>query len=110
MTVNTSRGRLQAAADPGPAHRTWAPLAVMLTGTFMIVLDFFIVNVAIPSIQRDLHTGPAGIEWVVTAYGLTYGVGLITGGRLGDRYGLAPDVPDRPGGVHPRLTGLRAGG
>ena len=59
----------------------------MLTGTFMIVLDFFIVNVAIPSIQRDLHTGPAGIEWVVTAYGLTYGVGLITGGRLGDRYG-----------------------
>ena len=59
----------------------------MLTGTFMIVLDFFIVNVAIPSIQRDLHTGPAGIEWVVTAYGLTYGVGLITGGRLGDRFG-----------------------
>ena len=90
MTVNLSRGRTRAAAGPaGPpsAHRTWAPLAVMLTGTFMIVLDFFIVNVAIPSIQRDLHAGPAGIEWVVTAYGLTYGVGLITGGRLGDRYG-----------------------
>lgn len=90
MTANLSRGRARAAAGPaGPAgaHRTWAPLAVMLTGTFMIVLDFFIVNVAIPSIQRDLHAGAAGIEWVVTAYGLTYGVGLITGGRLGDRYG-----------------------
>jgi EmrB/QacA subfamily drug resistance transporter len=60
---------------------------VMLTGTFMIVLDFFIVNVAIPSMQRQLHASAAGIEWVVTAYGLTYGVGLITGGRLGDRYG-----------------------
>jgi EmrB/QacA subfamily drug resistance transporter len=59
----------------------------MLTGTFMIVLDFFIVNVAIPSMQRQLHASAAGVEWVVTAYGLTYGVGLITGGRLGDRYG-----------------------
>ena len=72
---------------PAAPRATWAPLAVMLTGTFMIVLDFFIVNVAIPSMQRDLHAGAAGIEWVVTAYGLTYGVGLITGGRLGDRYG-----------------------
>lgn len=87
MTLNISSGPPRAATGPAPAHRTWAPLAVMLTGTFMIVLDFFIVNVAIPSIQRGLHTGPAGIEWVVTAYGLTYGVGLITGGRLGDRYG-----------------------
>jgi MFS family permease len=90
MTVNLSSGQTRAAAGPtGPAaaRRTWAPLAVMLTGTFMIVLDFFIVNVAIPSIQRDLHAGAAGIEWVITAYGLTYGVGLITGGRLGDRYG-----------------------
>ena len=87
MTLNISSGRPWAATGPAPAHRTWAPLAVMLTGTFMIVLDFFIVNVAIPSIQHGLHAGPAGIEWVVTAYGLTYGVGLITGGRLGDRYG-----------------------
>ncbi|HWF52364.1 MAG TPA: hypothetical protein VG294_17115 [Solirubrobacteraceae bacterium] len=37
--------------------RPWAPLAVLLAGTFMIVLDFFIVNVAIPSMQRDLHAG-----------------------------------------------------
>ena len=37
--------------------------------------------------QRELHASAAGVEWVITAYGLTYGVGLITGGRLGDRYG-----------------------
>jgi EmrB/QacA subfamily drug resistance transporter len=87
MTVNVMRGRRPATGDAGAAQPSWAPLAVMLTGTFMIVLDFFIVNVAIPSMQRQLHASAAGVEWVVTAYGLTYGVGLITGGRLGDRYG-----------------------
>jgi EmrB/QacA subfamily drug resistance transporter len=87
MTVNVMRGRRPATGSAGAATPGWAPLAVMLTGTFMIVLDFFIVNVAIPSMQRQLHASAAGVEWVVTAYGLTYGVGLITGGRLGDRYG-----------------------
>src|SRR6201996_2274947 len=87
MTVNVMRGRRPATGSAGAATPGWAPLAVMLTGTFMIVLDFFIVNVAIPSMQRELHASSAGVEWVITAYGLTYGVGLITGGRLGDRYG-----------------------
>ncbi len=87
MTVNALGGRERAATTTTAGRPGWAPLAVMLTGTFMIVLDFFIVNVAIPSMQRQLHASAAGVEWVVTAYGLTYGVGLITGGRLGDRYG-----------------------
>ena len=87
MTVNALGGRERAASTTTAGQPGWAPLAVMLTGTFMIVLDFFIVNVAIPSMQRQLHASAAGVEWVVTAYGLTYGVGLITGGRLGDRYG-----------------------
>jgi EmrB/QacA subfamily drug resistance transporter len=88
MTLNISSGRSHAAAaGRGTGSGKWVPLVVTLTGTFMIVLDFFIVNVAIPSIQRDLRAGPAGVEWVVSVYGLTYGVGLITGGRLGDRYG-----------------------
>lgn len=65
----------------------WRPLAVMLTGTFLIVLDFFIVNVALPSIQRGLHASPAAMEWVVAGYGLSFAVLLITGGRLGDRLG-----------------------
>jgi EmrB/QacA subfamily drug resistance transporter len=87
MTVNVMRGRRPATGDAGAPKPSWAPLAVMLTGTFMVVLDFFIVSVAIPSMQRQLHASAAGVEWVITAYGLTYGVGLITGGRLGDRYG-----------------------
>jgi MFS family permease len=65
----------------------WAPLLILMTGTFVFVLDFFIVNVALPSIQRDLHAGAATIEWVVAGYGLTTAATLITGSRLGDRYG-----------------------
>ena len=64
MTLNISSGPARAATDPAPAHQTWAPLAVMLTGTFMIVLDFFIVNVAIPSIQHGLHAArPESSGW-----------------------------------------------
>lgn len=66
---------------------TWAPLAVILCGTFVYVLDFFIVNVALPSIQHSLAASPAAIEWVVAGYGLTSAAFLVTGGRLGDHYG-----------------------
>ncbi|WP_219507339.1 MFS transporter [Nonomuraea ceibae] len=59
----------------------------MLTGVFVTILDFFIVNVAIPAIQRDLHAGAAEVEWIVAGYGLAYGSGLILGGRLGDLFG-----------------------
>jgi EmrB/QacA subfamily drug resistance transporter len=53
----------------------------------MVVLDFFIVNVAMPSMQASLHASDSAIEWVVAGYGLTSAVFLITGGRLGDRIG-----------------------
>lgn len=53
----------------------------------VIVLDFFIVNVALPSIQTRLHASASAIEWVVAGYGLTFAVLLIAAGRLGDRYG-----------------------
>lgn len=62
-------------------------LLVMLAGVFMSTLDFFIVNVAIPSIQRDLHAGSAAIQWIIAGFALTYGTGLITGGRIGDIFG-----------------------
>ena len=65
----------------------WAALAVVLTGTFMVVLDFFIVNVAMPAMQSDLHAGTGAIEWVVAGYGLTFATFLITSGRLGDQLG-----------------------
>ena len=65
----------------------WAPLPVVLAGTFMVVLDFFIVNVAAPSMQAGLHVGSATLEWVVAGYSLTAAVGLLPAGRLADRYG-----------------------
>ena len=69
------------------AHSRWAALAVLMAGTFMIVLDFFIVNVALPSMQSQLHASTSAIEWVVAGYGLTFAACLITAGRLGDRIG-----------------------
>jgi EmrB/QacA subfamily drug resistance transporter len=62
-------------------------LAVMLTGTFMALMDVFIVNVAIPSIRRSLGASFAQVEFVVAGYGLTYALALITSGRLGDIFG-----------------------
>src|SRR5947209_1142795 len=53
----------------------------------MVLLDISIVNVAIPSIQRDLHATFSQIQWIVAGYQLAYGVMLITGGRLGDIVG-----------------------
>jgi EmrB/QacA subfamily drug resistance transporter len=79
-TANSAEGTGQRAVG-------WAPLAVILCGTFVYVLDFFIVNVALPSISRSLAAGPAAIEWVVAGYGLTSAAFLVTGGRLGDYYG-----------------------
>ena len=67
--------------------RKWAALPVVLAGTFMVVLDFFIVNVAMPTMQSDLHAGANAIQWVVAGYGLAFAAGLITGGRLGDQLG-----------------------
>ena len=69
------------------AHPSWAPLAVLMTGTFMFVLDFFILNVALPSIQHGLRAGESAIEWIVAGYALSTAVLLVTGGRLGDRFG-----------------------
>jgi MFS family permease len=65
----------------------WAPLAVLMGGIFLVVLDFFIVNVALPSMQSDLHATDSGLEWVVAGYGLTFSALLIAVTRLGDRWG-----------------------
>lgn len=62
-------------------------LPVLLAGTFIAVLDFFIVNVAVPSIQRDLSASAAGVQFVLTGFAVAYGAGLIIGGRLGDVVG-----------------------
>jgi EmrB/QacA subfamily drug resistance transporter len=68
-------------------NRKWWTLAAVAFGLFMIMLDNTIVNVALPAIERDLHMTISNLEWVVTAYALTFAALLITGGKLGDYYG-----------------------
>jgi len=63
------------------------PLVVVLAGTFVTFLDFFIVNVALPSIHADLHADSVAMSLVVAGYGVTFAAGMITGGRLGDLHG-----------------------
>lgn len=76
-----------AAAARTETPNRWIPLAVMLSGTFIVVLDFFIVNVALPAMQQELHASAGALQWVVAGYGLATAAGLITGGRLGDLFG-----------------------
>jgi MFS family permease len=70
-----------------PEPRRWAMFAVLLVGSFLPPLDFFIVNVALPSIQADLGTSSSAEQMVISSYAALYAVTLITGGRLGDLYG-----------------------
>ncbi|HVM58229.1 MAG TPA: hypothetical protein VMT74_12235, partial [Gaiellaceae bacterium] len=55
-----------------PENRKWWTLAAVAFGLFMIMLDNTVVNVALPSIERDLHVSISSLEWIVTAYALTF--------------------------------------
>jgi EmrB/QacA subfamily drug resistance transporter len=68
-------------------NRKWWTLAAMCFALFMIMLDNTVVNVALPSIQRDLGASLSSLEWTVNAYTLSFAVLLVTGGRLGDIFG-----------------------
>src|SRR3989475_6481867 len=70
-----------------PENRKWWTLAAVAVGLFMIMLDNTVVNVALPSIRRDLGIGISELEWVVNAYALTFGVLLLSGGKLADLLG-----------------------
>jgi EmrB/QacA subfamily drug resistance transporter len=75
------------ASEAPPDPRRWLTLVILLLAAFMNLLDISIVNIAIPSIQRNLHASYADVQWALAAYTLAYAVVLITGGRLGDAYG-----------------------
>jgi MFS family permease len=60
---------------------------ILLAGAFLPIMDFFITNVALPSIDASLHASAAALELVVAGYGVAYASLLVLGGRLGDRYG-----------------------
>src|SRR2546426_6960824 len=68
-------------------NRKWWTLAAVSFGLFMIMLDNTVVNVALPSIRADLGISISELEWVVNAYALTFGVLLLTGGKLADLFG-----------------------
>ncbi|MFC4618731.1 MFS transporter [Camelliibacillus cellulosilyticus] len=79
MTTNES-------IQPSTNKKWWA-LGAVCFGLFMALLDVTIVNVALPSIQADLHTGFSNLEWVISAYTLIFAVTLVTASRLGDIFG-----------------------
>jgi EmrB/QacA subfamily drug resistance transporter len=73
------------AAEPNP--RRWLILAVVGAAFFMTILDVAIVNVAIPSIEKDLSISEQRVQWVITAYAITFGGFLLLGGRMADLLG-----------------------
>jgi EmrB/QacA subfamily drug resistance transporter len=68
-------------------NKKWWTLMAVAFGLFMIMLDNTVVNVALPSIGRDLHISLSELEWIVTAYALVFAALLITGGKLADMFG-----------------------
>jgi EmrB/QacA subfamily drug resistance transporter len=68
-------------------NKKWWTLGAVAFGLFMIMLDNTIVNVALPAIEHSLHMSISSLEWIVTAYALTFAALLITGGKLGDMFG-----------------------
>src|SRR5437016_2362554 len=72
---------------PATRDSRWLALVVLCAGMLMIILDQTIVNVALPSIQRDLRFSQSGLAWVVNAYLVAFGGLLLLAGRLGDLLG-----------------------
>src|SRR5919199_3643230 len=70
-----------------PATRKWWTLGAVAVGLFMIMLDNTVVNVALPTIRRELDTGLSELEWIVTGYALTFAALMLIGGKLADAFG-----------------------
>ncbi|WP_329201689.1 MFS transporter [Streptomyces sp. NBC_01435] len=86
--ADPARPATATAEAPAPSGPTpWRALSIVLVGVFMAVLDTFIVLVAAPTVQEDLHASDAEVQLVLAGYQLTYAMALITGARLGDRFG-----------------------
>ena len=85
----------------------WKALAVVCAAFFMTVLDVSIVNVALPSIGRALHFSRDNLQWVITAYAITFGGFLLLGGRAADLFGRRRVFLDRRRRLHDRVVPLR---
>jgi EmrB/QacA subfamily drug resistance transporter len=90
-TILPTRHSGAVAASPRAIARSGGlhPLGVfiLLAGAFLPIMDFFITNVALPSIDASLHASASSLELVIAGYGVAYAALLVLGGRLGDRYG-----------------------
>src|SRR6266699_4208908 len=73
--------------EPVPQVHRWRAFAVLAVSFFMTIIDLAIVNVALPTIGRKLHVSESDLQWVVTAYGITFGGFLLLGGRAADLLG-----------------------
>jgi EmrB/QacA subfamily drug resistance transporter len=78
---------VETTAPAVPDPRRWWALVLLCSAFFMVILDVSIVNVALPSIQRNLHFSEADLQWVLSAYALTFGGFLLLGGRAADLLG-----------------------
>ncbi|WP_406437535.1 MFS transporter [Streptomyces sp. NBC_01613] len=91
MTTTTSSPARAAALSPHATARAGglhpAGVFILLAGAFLPIMDFFITNVALPSIDASLHASASSLELVIAGYGVVYATLLVLGGRLGDRYG-----------------------
>lgn len=87
--IRTRTAAPETAGRPTAAERALSPLGLftVLLGAALPLIDFFIVNVALPTMDRDLNAGPAVLELIVAGYGVAYAVLLVLGGRLGDSFG-----------------------
>src|SRR3954454_21283113 len=87
-----TQAQTTAPAARGTDRRRWIALAVIVAAQFMVVLDVAIVNVALPTIKTDLNFSQENLQWVVTAYSILFGGGLLLGGPLGGP-SAAPGCP-----------------
>ncbi|MBZ9643664.1 MFS transporter [Streptomyces sp. PSKA30] len=86
--MTSTETSLTSSAGAGAAdRRRWFALAIVMTAAFMDLVDVTIVNIAIPSIQRNEGASFSQIQWITAGYALAFAAGLITGGRLGDIHG-----------------------
>src|SRR5579875_242788 len=83
----TAMERAEGAARESRGERRWWILAVLCLSVLLVVVDNTIVNVALPTISRDLHASTSSLQWVVDGYTLSFAGLLLLGGNLGDRLG-----------------------
>ncbi|MEY4996312.1 MAG: hypothetical protein RLZ67_1037, partial [Actinomycetota bacterium] len=70
--------------------RRWLILAILSVSVFLVVVDNLIINVALPTLQRELNASTTSLQWIVDSYALVFAGLLLAGGGIGDRYGRKP--------------------